>query len=64
MTVTPSSKYWTKWEILFTITGKVRWFVSSTGYFTVDFQQVPRDDDKSIISSGIDIEYIRVELPQ
>ena len=40
-----------KWEGYFipTITGKVRWFVSSTGYFTVDFQQVgyQEDDDKN-----------------
>ena len=39
-----------KWEGYFipTITGKVRWFVSSTGYFTVDIQQVgyQEDDDK------------------
>ena len=57
-----------KWEGYFipTITGKVRWFVSSTGYFTVDFQQVGylEDDDKSIISSGIGTytEHIRVGI--
>ena len=57
-----------KWEGYFipTITGKVRWFVSSTGYFTVDFQQVgyQEDDDKSIISSGIGTytEHIRVGI--
>ena len=57
-----------KWEGYFipTITGKVRWFVSSTGYFTVDFQQVgyQEDDDKNIISSGIGTytEHIRVGI--
>jgi hypothetical protein len=57
-----------KWEGYFipTITGKVRWYVSSTGYFTVDFQQVgyQEDDDKNIISSGIGTytEHIRVGI--
>ena len=46
-----------KWEGYYIpkITGTVDFFVYSTGYFTVDFQQVgyQEDGDKTIISSGI-----------
>ena len=46
-----------KWEGYFipTITGTVDFRTLSTGYFTVDFQQVgyQEDNDKNIISSGI-----------
>ena len=46
-----------KWEGYFipTITGTVNFNTSSTGYFTVDFQQVgyEEDNDGNIISSGI-----------
>ena len=46
-----------KWEGYYIpkITGTVDFYVYSTGYFTVDFQQVgyQEDGDKTIISSGI-----------
>ena len=57
-----------KWEGYFipTITGTVDFHTQSTGYFTVDFQQVgyQEDNDKNIISSGIGTytEHVRIGL--
>ena len=55
-----------KWEGYYIprITGTTRFFLSSTGYFTMDFQQVgyQEDNDKNIISSGIGTytEHVRI----
>ena len=57
-----------KWEGYFipTITGTVDFHTQSTGYFTVDFQQVgyQEDNDKNIISSGIGTytEHVRIGI--
>jgi len=57
-----------QWEGYFipTITGKVNFDTSSTGYFTVDFQQVgyEEDNDGNIISSGIGTytEHVRIGI--
>jgi len=57
-----------KWEGYFipTITGKVQFTTSSTGYFTVDFQKVgyEEDNDGNIISSGIGTytEHVRIGI--
>ena len=57
-----------KWEGYFipTITGPVDFNVTSTGYFTMDFQQVgyQEDNDKNIISSGVGTytEHMRVGI--
>ncbi len=57
-----------KWEGYFipTITGPVDFNVISTGYFTMDFQQVgyQEDNDKNIISSGVGTytEHMRVGI--
>ena len=55
-----------KWEGYYIprITGTTRFFLASTGYFTMDFQQVgyQEDNDKNIISSGIGTytEHVRI----
>ena len=55
-----------KWEgyYISRITGTTRFDISSTGYFTMDFQQVgyKEDNDKNIISSGIGTytEHVRI----
>ena len=57
-----------KWEGYFipTITGRVFFNTSSTGYFTIDFQQVgyEEDNDGNIISSGIGTytEHVRIGI--
>ena len=57
-----------QWEGYFipTITGKVNFNTISTGYFTVDFQQVgyEEDNDGNIISSGIGTytEHVRIGI--
>ena len=57
-----------RWEGYFipSITGTVQFNTRSTGYFSVDFQQVgyEEDNDKNIISTGIGTykEYVRIGL--